>query len=299
MSYPRESERGDSADGKLQARPMMTSSNLEITMSDAQHDRSSASDSDNSFSFNTHEASAVEPGLVTNNRTPISPGLPPTSTLKRTNAAACLDISMQGHGDQIEGEESSDAKPRLDPRSVRLPWYDPANFLLHQPPPRRKFYGRLEEEEDPQSCSGVSLCWRLREDHDGDLCLWIGKMRGNMEVYNLYEWSTDREGNKISKHVGWWDEDGNFAPGKHPSTSRQCNERQLVRGPDPRKPSLVSRTKPQELKNKSEDEDMNDGKALKQNVTKRLNAIFDRLALGSIWDSYYPDQKWTGYGSLD
>ena len=46
MSYPRGSERGYSVDGKLQARPMMASSNSEITMSDVQHDGSSASDSD-------------------------------------------------------------------------------------------------------------------------------------------------------------------------------------------------------------------------------------------------------------
>jgi hypothetical protein len=124
-------------------------------------------------------------------------------------------------------------------------------------------------------------------------------MRGNREVHNLYEWFVDREGKKILKRVGWWDEDGNIVPGKHPSTSRGYNERQLIRGPDPRNPGLVSRTKPQETENKSEDEDKSGGEALKQNVTKRLNAIFDRLAPGSIWDSYYPDQEWTGYGSLD
>ena len=267
-------------------------------MSNAQHDGSSALDGDISFSLNTHEASAAEPGLVTKDTTPVSPGVPPTSTLKRTNDAAFLDMSMQSHCDQIEGDESSDVNPRLDPRIVRPPWYDPANYPLRQPPPRRRFYG-LIEEEDSRSCSGGSHYWRLREDPDGDLRLWTGKMGGNREVYDLYEWSLDREGKKIPRRVGWWDEDGNIVPGKHPSTSRGYNERQLVRDSDPRNPGLVSRTKTQETENKSEDEDKSGGEALKQNVTERLNAIFDRLAPGSIWDSYYPVQEWTGYGSLD
>lgn len=181
-------------------------------MSNAQHDGSSALDGDISFSLNTHEASAAEPGLVTKDTTPVSPGVPPTSTLKRTNDAAFLNMSMQSHCDQIEGDESSDVNTRLDPRSVRPPWYDPANYPLRQPPPRRRFYG-LIEEEDSRSCSGGSHSWRLREDPDGDLRLWTGKMGGNREVYDLYEWSLDREGKKIPRRIGWWDEDGTLSLG--------------------------------------------------------------------------------------
>ena len=61
----------------------------------------------------------------------------------------------------------------------------------------------------------------------------------------------------------------------------------------------MSRLKAEETGDETEDEDESDGKASKEKKKDGLAGIFDRLAPGSIWDPYYPDQDWTGYGSLD
>ncbi|KAK3171278.1 hypothetical protein OEA41_003362 [Lepraria neglecta] len=281
----------------------MATSNSEIKMSDVQHDKLSDSKSDIHFILNTCGTSAPESGLVTPATTPV---LPSTSASKHKAAAVFLDLSTQSQADQMEGIVSSDSNPRQDPRSVRRPWYDPANYPLCQP--SRHHAARNSHEPTDEEGNPLSLRWwsqhaRLREDRDLNLRLWNGEMRGNRRVYRLHQWArmVDEKGRKIPTPIGRWGQYGRIVPGNNPPNQRGYNERELIYGPDPRNPCPVSRPKAEETgdETEDEDEDESDGKASKEKKKDGLAGIFDRLARRSIWDSYYLDQDWTGYGSLD
>ena len=200
-------------------------------MSDMQHDKPSDSKSDIRFILNTCDTSAPESGLVTPATTPV---LPSTSTSKHKAAAVSLDLSTQSQADQMEGVVSSDSNPRQDPRSVRPPWYDPANYPLRQP--SRHHAARNSHEPTDEEGNPLSLRW-LREDRDGNLRSWNGKMRGNRRVYRLHQWAgrVDENGRKVSTPIGRWDQYGRIVPGNNPPNQRGYNEREnlytvLIRG---------------------------------------------------------------------
>lgn len=149
-------------------------------MSDMQYDQPSVSECDTS----TPESGLVTPAII--------PVLPSTFNSRRKAAAAFLDLSTQSQADQMEVVISSDSNPRQDPRSVRPPWYDPANYPLRQPSRHhatRNSHESTDEEGNPLSLRWWSQHSRLREDRDGNLRLWNGEMRGNRRVYRLHRWA--------------------------------------------------------------------------------------------------------------
>ena len=175
-----------------------------------------------SASFLTLVTLAPESGLVTPATTPL---LPSASTSKRKAATSFLDLSTQSQADQMEGVVSSDSNPRQDPRSVRPPWYDPANYPLRQP--SRHHAARNSHESTDEECNPLSLRWwsqhaRLRKDRDGNLRLWNGEMTGNRRVYRLHQWAgrVDEKGRKVPTPIGRWDQYGRIVPGNNPPNQR-------------------------------------------------------------------------------
>ena len=224
----------------------MATSNSEITMSDMQYDQPSVSKSDTS----TPESGLVTPAII--------PVLPSTFNSKRKAAAAFLDLSTQSQADQMEVVVSSDSNPRQDPRSVRPPWYDPANYPLRQP--SRHHAARNSHESTDEEGNPLSLRWwsqhsRLREDRDGNLRLWNGEMRGNRRVYRLHRWAgrVYEKGRKVPTPIGRRDQYGRIVPGNNPPSQRGYNERELLYGPDPWNPCPVLRPKAKETGDETED----------------------------------------------
>ena len=240
-----------------------------MTYSNIPNDKPNASRNDLGSILNTGDTPAKHSRSVSPTETPFSLT---ASASKDRAAAAFFDLGYRS---------------RVGP--IREPSHQQVS---------RYYTGHAHQEGDPV-CEWQQHS-RHREDGDGIVRKWNGKMLGNKRVYERIG-RYDEDGNLVRDLC---DQDSKMIFESHKAIPRpplKFNERELVYGPDPRNPCPVSGPEVEKDGDETEDEAESKGKASvgKKGGKTKDKTVWDRLARRSIWDSYYPDQEWNDLGSLD